>query len=359
MSGALSGFAATDAATVAATISIIVPVHNGGEAFRACMAALTALAPKPLEIIVVANGDTDGSGDLAMSYGARVIRVPTLSGPALARNLGAQAAHGAILFFVDADVVVPHDIVARVAQLFAEDPALDAVIGSYDDTPGDPGFLSQYRNLLHHYVHQQGEEEASTFWGACGAIRRDVFVARGGFSDRYRTPSVEDIELGYRLKQSGARIKLCKTLQVTHLKRWTASLMLRTDLLQRAIPWTLLILSRSRLTNDLNLRTRERISVATAMVLALALAAGAWWHSLFFVAPAAGVLLVGLNARFYAFCFRKRGFWFMCKSLPWHWLYFLYSGIGFGLGTLWHALGLCGESHWPGDIAASRAESSR
>jgi glycosyltransferase involved in cell wall biosynthesis len=341
------------------TISIVVPVYNGGERFRLCMAALAGLSPCPLEIIVVANGDTDGSGDLAMSYGARVIRVPTPSGPALARNLGAQAARGSILFFVDADVVAPRDAVARVADLFAQDLTLDAVIGSYDDTPGDPGFLSQFRNLLHHYVHQQGQEEASTFWGACGAIRYEVFAAQGGFSDRYRKPSIEDIELGYRLKESGARIRLCKTLQVTHLKRWTALSILRTDLFHRAIPWTLLIHRCRRIANDLNLRLCERISVATAMVLALALAAGAWWHPLFLVAPAAGLLLVGLNARFYAFCFRKRGFWFMCKSLPWHWLYFLYSGIGFGLGTLWHALGLCGESHWPGGIAASRVESGR
>lgn len=340
------------------TISIVVPVYNGGEKFRACLTGLAALAPRPLEIIVVANGDTDGSGDLAASYGAKVIRVPTPSGPGLARNLGAQVARGSILLFVDADVVVPRDAVARVADLFSHDPTLDAVIGSYDDAPGDPGFLSQYRNLLHHYVHQQGREEASTFWGACGAIRHEVFTARGGFSDRYRKPSIEDIELGYRLREAGARIRLCKTLQVKHLKRWTALSVLRTDLFQRAIPWTLLIHNRRRVANDLNLHIRERISVGAAMALASSLAVGVAWHPAFIVAGGAGLLLAGLNAPFYVFCFRKCGLWFMCKSLPWHWLYFLYSGIGFGFGTLWHALGTCGESHWPGS-PVSRAESRR
>ncbi len=340
------------------TISVVVPVYNGGEPFRACLAALVALSPPPLEIIVVANGDTDGSGDLAASFGAKVIRVPTPSGPGLARNLGAQMARGAILLFVDADVVVPRDIVARVAQFFAQDPALDAVMGSYDDVPGDQGFLSQYRNLLHHYVHQQGEEHASTFWGACGAIRQEVFAASGGFSERYRTPSVEDIELGYRLKESGARLALCKTLQVKHLKRWTAGSILRTDLFQRAIPWTLLILSRGRLTNDLNLRRRERVSVGAAMVLAVGLLVGLWWPVAFLAALMAAALLGVLNAPFYAFCFRKRGFRFMCGSLLWHWLYFLYSGLGFGLGTVWHVLGICGESNWPG-IRVPRPESGR
>lgn len=344
-------------ATEVLTISIIVPVYNGGENFRACLAGLAALSPRPLEIIVVADGETDGSGDLAVSYGAQIVRVPTPSGPGLARNLGAQMARGTILFFVDADVVVPCDAVAQLEDLFARDATVDAIIGSYDDVPGDPGFLSQYRNLLHHYVHQHGQEEASTFWGACGAIRHEVFTARGGFSDRYRRPSIEDIELGYRLKAAGARIRLCKTLQVKHLKRWTPLSVLCTDLFQRAIPWTRLIHSRRRFTNDLNLRMRERISVAAASALVAALTGGLWWAPAFLVALGAGLLLVALNAPFYAFCFRKRGFWFTCKSLPWHWLYFLYSGIGFSLGTLWHALGTCGESYWLG-IRASRAERS-
>ena len=330
------------------TVSVIVPVYNGGAAFRRCLEALATLSPRPFELIVVANGDTDGSGDAAASAGPTVIRVPTASGPALARNLGAHAARGSILFFVDADVVVPHDAVRRVIELFAQDPALDAVMGSYDDEPGDPGFLSQYRNLLHHYVHQQGREDASTFWGACGAIRRELFMARGGFSEAYRRPSIEDIELGYRLKESGARLRLCKSLQVKHLKRWTAWSMLRTDLFQRAIPWTLLIHSRRRAPNDLNLSVQGRLSTAAAMLLALGLVCGLWWTPAFLAAGIAAVTLAGVNRDFYRFCLRKRGVGFLCRVVPWHWLYFVYSGVGFALGTAWHILGACGESNWPG-----------
>lgn len=340
------------------TISIVVPVYNGGENFRACLAGLAALSPRPLEIIVVADGETDGSGDLAVTYGAQVLRVPTPSGPGLARNLGAQVARGTILFFVDADVVVPCDAVAQLEDLFTRDATVAAVIGSYDDAPGDPGFLSQYRNLLHHYVHQQGQEDASTFWGACGAIRHDVFMALGGFSDQYKKPSIEDIELGYRLKEAGARIRLCKTLQVKHLKRWTALSVVHTDVWQRAIPWTRLIHSRRRFPNDLNLRLRERISVIAALTLAMALGVSPWWSPAFFISLGTVLALGGLNYPFYAFFFHKRGLWFACRSMPWHWLYFFYCGIGFGLGSLWHARRIWGETNWPG-IPVSRVESSR
>jgi hypothetical protein len=60
-------------------------------------------------------------------------------------------------------------------EAFQNDHDLAAVIGSYDDEPFEPNFLSQYKNLLHHYVHQTANRDASTFWGACGAIRRESF----------------------------------------------------------------------------------------------------------------------------------------------------------------------------------------
>ena len=67
---------------------------------------------------------------------------------------------------------------------FAEDLTLDALIGSYDDDPAERDFLSQYKNLMHCFVHQTGNEQASTFWSGCGAIRRDVSLAHSGFRVR-------------------------------------------------------------------------------------------------------------------------------------------------------------------------------
>ena len=108
----------------------------------------------------------------------------------------------------------------RIAAAFQASPNLAALFGSYDDEPFESNFLSQYKNLFHHYVHQTAKVDASTFWSGCGAIRREVFLAIGGFEENYRRPTIEDIELGYRLKKTGHRIRLLKELQVKHLKRW-------------------------------------------------------------------------------------------------------------------------------------------
>jgi GT2 family glycosyltransferase len=324
------------------TISIIVPVYNGGEAFRQCLISLATLQPPPMEIIVVADGDSDGSWQVAKQFGAQVIRLPiTSGGPAQPRNIGALQAKGEYLFFVDADVCVHPDTLRQVAETFSNDPDLTALIGSYDDTPAEPNFLSQYKNLFHHYVHQHAQREASTFWGACGAIRRDIFLEIGGFDEKYRRPSIEDIELGYRLLKTGHKIQLCKDIHVKHLKRWSICSMLKADFFYRAIPWTELILRDRRFTNDLNIRHSERLCVVLTYGLVGALMGAIWWVPLLAVAALIMVSLVIINAPLYRFFQKKRGLRFALQSVPWHWLYYLYSGLAFAIGLARHIF--CGD----------------
>jgi GT2 family glycosyltransferase len=321
------------------SISVIIPVYNGGDNFRKCLSALTTATPLPDEIIVVIDGSTDDSDLRVASSCAQVLQTPVRGGPAQARNLGAHAAQGDILFFVDADVLVQPDTIDRVVGVFGQDPDLAAVFGSYDDSPSAPNFLSQYRNLLHHHVHQTANEDATTFWAGCGAIRRDLFLAMGGFDAGYGRPAIEDIELGYRLRQADFRIRLCKTLQVKHLKRWTAISLLKADFCYRALPWTELILRDHQLVNDLNLRYASRFSVALTFGLLGAILGAWWWPGFLIVAGLAAILLLALNTSVYRFFLRQRGPWFALRTIPWHWLYYFYSGLAFGIGVIRHLLG--------------------
>lgn len=320
------------------SISVIIPVHNGGDAFRQCLASVAAALPGSSELIVVADGDTDDSWRLAEHYGARVLRSAICHGPAYARNQGAHIASGDILFFVDADVTIPPDALDHVAKIFATDPHLTALFGSYDDKPAAPNFLSQYKNLLHHYVHQTAREDASTFWGACGAIRRESFWRLGGFNERYRFPSIEDVELGYRLKKTGCRIRLIKALQVKHLKRWSIVSLLKADICFRALPWTELILHERHVLNDLNFRLSSRASTLLVFALTAAVVGAIWWPSLLVVVGGLMLALLACNAPLYRFFLKKRGVWFTFRVVPWHWLYYGYSGLAFIAGSLFFLL---------------------
>lgn len=250
-------------------ISIIIPVYNAANTLAACLAAVQSSGYSDYELLVVNDGSTDRSVEIARS--ASVTVIDTLNGPlgpAAARNLGAVNARGEILFFVDADVLVSSDTLASVAEAFELRPEYDALFGSYDDEPGDAAFLSQYKNLTHAYIHQQAQAEGSTFWSGCGAVRKDVFSRHAGFDvTRYPRPSIEDIELGRRMKSSGSRIWVNKTIKVKHLKRWTFKGLLKTDIFDRGVPWTQLILSERNIPDDLNLNRGQRISALLTTLL--------------------------------------------------------------------------------------------
>ncbi len=97
-------------------ISIVIPVYNGGISFRSCLSSLTEAVTSSTEIIVVADGDTDGSRLVAKEFGVKVVKIPVCGGPGKARNIGARAAKGDIIFFVDADVIVYPDTVSKVLK---------------------------------------------------------------------------------------------------------------------------------------------------------------------------------------------------------------------------------------------------
>ena len=143
------------------------------------------------------------------------------------------------------------------ATVFTQRPELAAVFGAYDERPRDAGFISQYRNLSHSYFHQTSNAEARTFWAGLGAIRREAFDAVGGFDERFGRPSVEDIDFGYRMSGLGYKILLDPTIRGCHLKRWTLRSAIVSDLRDRGIPWTQLMLKFARLDNDLNVQTQS------------------------------------------------------------------------------------------------------
>jgi glycosyltransferase involved in cell wall biosynthesis len=323
----------------ASDVAVIVPVGGAAPAWNRCLQSLVRLDPAPGEIVVVIDGANDDQAAASAEIGATVVVLEERGGPARARNTGVEKTDREILLFIDSDIEVPADLVARVAEIFTGDRELTAIIGSYDNAPGNPGFLSQYRNLLHHFVHQGGRETASTFWAGCGAIRRRAFHDIGGFDQGYPVPSIEDIELGSRLVRSGHTIRLAKGIQVKHLKEWRLADMLATDLLRRAAPWTELMLREGEMVNDLNVKTRDRVSVVLAFLPLIAFPAAWLWPPLVAVGGAALILLVGLNAGLFRFFWRRRGGVFAAGTVPLYWAYLLVCGLGFALGLGRHALG--------------------
>lgn len=328
-------------------LSVIVPAHRAQTVLPRCLAALTAsdLPRAEWELIVVDDASPDDTAAVAEGVADRIVRLgPRPGGPALARNRGVEHARGDVLLFVDSDVCVHPDVLRRVRDSFQKDPALAALFGAYDEHPGAPGFLSEYRNLLHRYHHLRGRGEAETFWAGCGAVRTSAFRAIGGFdADRFPRPQIEDIELGYRLRDAGGRIVLDPEVQCMHLKRWTWKGMLRTDLRDRGIPWMRLLLERGDAGrgDTLNVDRTEKVRTALAGASLLALGVGLVWGHLAWVGAAVlgFVALTLWNRALVGWFARVRGWGFAARVIPMQILYYLLNGVAAGLGILAHLTG--------------------
>jgi len=183
-------------------------------------------------------------------------------------------------------------------------------------------------------VHQNAAPEASTFWTGCGAVRRGIFLELGGFDESFRAPSIEDIELGYRMRARGYRIALCKRLLVKHAKRWTMAGLLRSDICRRAIPWTVLQLTYGKILDDLNVSRTQRASSALVCLAALLGVLGLWnWQFLIGI-PIALLPVIVWNRRLYRMYHEHSGTWFCARATLMHWLYYLYSAVAFGIGCM-------------------------
>lgn len=321
-------------------LSVIVPVYNSSAELARCLESLAvsmSTNSPDVEVFVVDDGSTEPIEPIVAAHGFTYVRVEGPGGPARARNHGASKVAGTHLVFVDADVCVHADTLSRMAQAFDEDSSLDAIIGSYDESPADQAFLSQYKNIFHHFVHQANDGDVSTFWSGCGAIRRDLFLAFGGFDEkRYERPAIEDIELGTWLSAAGHRIVLDRRIKCKHLKRWTLLGLLKSDILDRGVPWTRLMLRAGAVANTLNLRSAQKLSVALAYLTPILAVAGIWWRPAWVAAALGAVAVTVLNIEFYRYFLRRKGALFTARVVPMHWLYFWYCGVSVVLGGLLH-----------------------
>lgn len=316
------------------TISIVVPCYNSLSTLPQCVESVLSGLGEGDELIVVDDGSTDGTSSHFNTYSdsrLRFVRCDNNIGRGPARNRGAELARGDLLLFVDADVVLCPGTVDRVRALAAS--GASAFFGSYDDAPAQTTLTSQFRNLLHHHTHHHSGERASHFWTGLGAIRKEVFETVGGFDESRWARNMEDVELGHRLTLAGHVIHVRPEIQATHLKMYTPWSMFRSDLLDRAIPWTELLIVDRRV-DGFVLSQPQRWSAIFVVVSAMSLLT-AWLSPWLFASFGLG--LVGFavsNLHIWRFLHRKRGLMFTLRCVPLLYLHVATSVLGLVLGLL-------------------------
>jgi lipopolysaccharide/colanic/teichoic acid biosynthesis glycosyltransferase/GT2 family glycosyltransferase len=198
-------------------VTVIIPAYNAAATLPACLSALGDQVLPPDELIVVDDGSTDDTAEIARRYGAQVIQSTRRRGPAAARNLGMTHGHGDVVAFTDADCAPDPWWLLRLTQPLLEDDEVVGVKGAYRSSQRSltARFVQQeYEYKYHHMARWRQIDFVDTY---SAAYRRDVLLANGGFNQAFSVPSVEDQELSFRLARKGCRMRFEPRAIVGHL----------------------------------------------------------------------------------------------------------------------------------------------
>jgi len=196
------------------SIAVVIPARNAVATIEgAIRAALNQRGVTGVEVFVVDDGSTDGTGDAARKFGARVIRLEG-SGPAAARNAGWRAAKTEAVAFTDSDCIPNPDWCERILDVL-EDKTVGAVGGSYDIA--NPSSL--LARIIHVEIlarHQLMPSDVHALGTYNFAARRELLEQLGGFDESYTAASGEDNDISYRILKAGRRLVFLHDNTVSH-----------------------------------------------------------------------------------------------------------------------------------------------
>jgi glycosyltransferase involved in cell wall biosynthesis len=207
-------------------LSVVVPAYNAAATLSACLEAIRRSSFRDYELIVVDDGSTDASASIARPFLDKVLSHETRRGALIARETGSQAASGAVLVNVDADVMIRPDTLRKINDHFLQNPGTDALVGLLSKECPHEGFFTQYKNLYMHDIFRKLPREITFLYGSIYACRRDLLLPYRALK---HTVHVDDTEMGQYLVSQGKRILFAQDLEVTHLKQYSAASFFRND----------------------------------------------------------------------------------------------------------------------------------
>jgi len=187
--------------------SVIIPIRDRLDSLESLLHSIRECRTETVsyEIIVADDGSAVDAGPLCERYDAILCRSEIPSGPADARNRGAQIASGNTLLFLDSDVIYTDGLMEKAREELDRDPGLHAVSFINQSYDSADSAVANYVAVIERYwltAYFDDDSDISLMQGFCsraGAVRKQSFDAVGGFDVSFRTNAMEDYDFGRRL----------------------------------------------------------------------------------------------------------------------------------------------------------------
>jgi Glycosyl transferase family 2 len=197
--------------------SVIVAAYNAAATLGECLASLKDLNYPDYETIVVDDGSTDATAQIAEQAGARIVRVDH-RGLAAARNAGIDAASGEVIAFIDADARADRDWLYHLAETIVRRGAAGAGGPNFAPEPGDAGAAAMASAPGLPREVRLGDDRLSQLCGCNMAVTRAALSRVGGFDPAF-TSAGDDVDLSWRLADAGGLLACAPGATVIHERR--------------------------------------------------------------------------------------------------------------------------------------------
>ena len=259
-------------------IRVIVPAYDATKNIHKCIDAIfKSTIINDIEVVVVDDGKNENLEEILIQYPLDIIKsdknkrnivgmARRKASVAIARNKGALNFNGEILVFIDSDVEVKEDAIEKLV-IPISNKNVDATVGNYSNDINNLNFFQSYKIL---YLNKKYSKEGyikNHFWTALCAIKNDVFIEIGGFSDYFFLCSSEDTELGHRLSKYNKKIMAVPSAQGKHYKYYNFKKIVFNDLRKGISSSSLSIKNKKSLMHSRHVKFHDIMSVIFSFLI--------------------------------------------------------------------------------------------
>ncbi len=329
-------------------LSLIIPTHNSENTSKNLLNSLQKSNFKnfrQIEVIIVDDYSNDNTlKELKkikseLKFKTSIFSVKKHIGPAKARNIGAQKAKGKFLLFLDSDVELQPSALKYAFQE-AKRAKFLAFTGIWDWHQKTRAFFPQFKALRdwsYWFVERERGARYYLFSTRVAGIEKKLFKKLGGFSEKYKDPTVEDIELTYRIEEQNNRIRFCPKIIVNH--EFEGFFAVAIKYFKRSRDWIQLFPKRQKF-DPVATSKREALKPVFLGLFFIGLGSYLFRQNLLFLIVSVVFFLffIAVELKFLIFLAKKKGWLFVIQSIPIVIVLYIIIGLGSAYGLLLYAV---------------------